>query len=151
MSRWLFFPSPSVAGVKIQYDYTISAASGANWNTTVVWGGTDDVSNNYDTYLSGSLRTQPGYIELLFYVKSGGDYATAGAWETAVTNAGGLILANSTWTHEGSTLAATSVGHTFGSNAGTVPRVRWFAASSVITSFWNFSVGETGTIQMDWA
>jgi hypothetical protein len=151
MSRWLFFPSPSVAGVKIQYDYTISSASGVSWNTTVVWGGTDDVSNNYETYPSGSLRTQPGYIELLFYVQAGGDYATAGAWETAVTNAGNLILTNSTWTHEGSTLAATSVGHTYGSDAGTVPRVRWFAASPVITSFWNFSVGETGTITMDWA
>ena len=151
MSRWIFFPSPSASGVKIQYDYTISAATGANWTTTVVWGGTDNVSTNYELYAPVSLRDGGTYVELLFGLKAGGDYATAGAWETAVTNAGGLILANSTWTHEGSTLAATSVGHTYGSDAGTVPRVRWFAASPVITSFWNFSVGETGTIKMDWA
>lgn len=152
--KWLFFPSPPATGVKLQLDAELVATARANkfnvTNTTL--SGSDDVANNYLVYAPGPIRKSTTYIEWLFSLDSSGDYANAGDWETAVTNAGDLITASSTWTHDGVTFTPTSITHTHGSNAGTVVRVRWNASSTDVTNFWDtVAGGETFQIKLNWA
>ena len=151
--HWLLFPAP--AGVKLQLDAELVAAprGSINFNlTNSTLSGTDDVANNYELYASTPLRKSTTYIEWLLKVKSSGDYANAGAWETVVTNAGGIITADSTWTHDGAAFNATSVTHTHGSNSGTILRVRWNGSSTDVTNFWNtLAAGETTQLKLNWA
>jgi len=150
--HWLLFPTP--AGVKLQRDAELVAARGFFNLTNSTLSGTDDVANNYELYSSTPLRKDISstYIEWLLRVKSSGDYVNAGAWETVVTNAGGIITADSTWTHDGAAFNATSITHTFGSNSGTILRVRWNGSSTDVINFWNtLATGETTQIKLNWA
>ena len=152
--HWLFFPTPPAAGVKLQLDAELVAtARTTRFNTTnATLSGTDDVANNYDLYSFAPLRKSTTYIEWLVKVKSTGDYTTAGDWETDVTNAGGIIVADSTWTHDGADFNATSITHTHGSNSGVVLRVRWNGSSTDVTNFWNtLAAGETTQIKLNWS
>jgi hypothetical protein len=152
--KWLFFPSPPATGVKLQLDAELVATARADrfnvTNTTL--SGSDDVANNYLIYTFGPIRKSTTYIEWLFSLDSSGDYANAGDWETAVTNAGNIITASSTWIHDSATFGATSVTHTHGSNAGTVVRVRWNGSSTDVDNFWNtLAGGETTQIKLNWS
>ena len=155
--HWLFFPTPPAAGVKLQLDAElVSHISTTRFNlTNASLSGTDDVANNYDIYTSTPLRRNSAAtnIEWLFKVKNTGDYVNAGAWETEVTNAGGPIVAESTWQHNGSTIfTATSINYTGGRDNLTTPRVKWVSDVTSITNFWNLlSGGDTITIKINWS
>jgi len=152
--HWLFFPTPPAAGVKLQLDAEVAHTARANKHniTNATLSGTDDVSNNYTIYASGPLRKSTSYIEWLFKVDNTGDYTTCGDWETDVTNAGGIIVADSTWTHDGAAFSPSTITHTHGSNSGTVVRVRWNGSSTDVTNFWNtIGDGETTQIKLNWS
>ncbi len=157
--HWLFFPTPPAAGVKLQLDaelVEVISRGSPNPNrfnlTNATLSGTDDVANNYDLYTSAPLRKSTSYIEWLFKVDNTGDYTTCGDWETDVTNAGGIIVADSTWTHDGAAFSPSTITHTHGSNSGTVVRVRWNGSSTDVTNFWNtLADGETTQIKLNWS
>ena len=152
--KWLFFPSPPATGVKLQLDADLVATNRVNkFNlTNATLSGSDDVANNYELYLPGPFRKSTTFIEWLFKVDSSGDYSNVGAWETAVTNAGGLNTSDSVWTHDGATFNATSVTHTHGGNSSLVVRVRWNGSSTDVTNFWNtLAGGETTQIKLNWS
>jgi len=157
--HWLFFPTPAAAGVKVQLDAELvevvsrGVVNTSRFNlTNTTLSGTDDVANNYELYSHSPLRKSTTYIEWLFKVKASGDYSTAGDWETDVTNAGGLIVADSTWTHDGAAFSPSTITHTHGSNSGTILRVRWNGSSTDVTNFWNtLADGETTEIKLNWA
>jgi len=131
----------------------VATARATKFNVTnATLSGSDDVANNYAIYVHSPLRKYTTSIEWLLNVDSSGDYANAGAWETAVTNAGDLITASSTWTHDGASFSPTSITHTHGSDAGTVVRVRWNGSSTDITNFWNtLAAGETTQLKLNWS
>ena len=152
--HWLFFPTPPAAGVKLQLDAELVATARTNrFNlTNATLSGTDDVANNYDLYSFAPLRKSTTYIEWLVKVKSTGDYATTGDWETDVTNAGGIIVADSTWTHDGADFNAVTITHTHGADSGVNLRVRWNGSSTDVTNFWNtLAAGETTQIKLNWS
>lgn len=154
-SRWMFFPSPPATGVKMQLDAELVATGNARaFNmTNASLTGSDDVANNYTLYTISPFRTNAArtYVEWIFKVDASGDYATTGDWETAVTNAGGINIASSDWTHDGVTLNATSISYTLGPDTSTIVRVRFVGSNSDVDAFWNsFGTGDSTQIKLNW-
>ena len=69
-----------------------------------------------------------------------------------MTSAGGLILADSTWTHDGADFNATSLTEINAGRGITLLRLRWNGSSTDVTNFWNtMAVGETTQLKLNWA
>ena len=147
--HWLFFPTPPAAGVKLQLDAELVASSSTRFNiTNATLSGTDDVANNYVLYTLEPLRKASTYIEWILKVDSSGDYANGGAWKTA--NFSNLVLAESTWTHDGAVFNATSI-NVIGRSNSDLLRVRWVGSSTDVTNFWNtLDAGETTQLILNW-
>jgi len=147
--HWLFFPTPPAAGVKLQLDAELVASTSTRFNiTNTTLSGTDDVANNYILYTISPLRKSTSYIEWIFRVDTSGDYASGAAWKTA--NESNIILAESTWTHDGAAFNASSI--SIVGRANNLVRARWNGSSTDVTNFWNtMSAGETTQIILNWS
>lgn len=159
-SRWIFFPTPPAAGVKIQLDAELAdyvskgVTSSTRFNlTNATFSGTDGGGDNYELYTVAPIRKSTSYIEWLFKVIASAEYANAGEWETVVTDAGGIVVAESPFANSGGIEMSTdTITHTHGANSGQILRVRWNANSSTITNFWNtMSSGQTIQIKLNWS
>ena len=151
--HWLLFPTPAPTPVKVQVNAELVSANATSFHATnVVISGTDNVASNYTIYGYAPFRKSTFYIELLLLIQASGDYADTVAWNNAVTSAGGLILADSTWTHDGADFNATSLTINNVSRGGTLLRLRWFGSSTDVTNFWNtMAAGETTQVKLNWA
>lgn len=151
--HWLLFPAPADTPVKLQLDAELASGTSTTFNIiNTTLSGTDNVANNYILYGSTPLRKSTSYIEWLFIIDTSADYADTVAWNSAVTSAGGLILADSTWTHDGAAFNATSITINNVSRGGNLLRLRWLGSSTDVTNFWNtLAVGETTQLKLNWA
>lgn len=147
--RWLFFPTPPADGVKLQLDAELVANSSTRFNiTNATLSGTDDVANNYILYTFEPLRKATTYIEWIFRVNTSGDYASGGDWKS--DNEANMILAESTWTHDGSSFNAASL--SFIGRTNNLVRARWNGSSTDVTNFWNtLQAGETTEVILNWS